>query len=317
MQIRPYRTADQPAVEALLGRLWPDPLEREFFWSLAPRPYTDGFAHDAWVAEQGGDLLGFARLDHNHYLVDPELVFLVVNVRLEATRRGVGTALHDVALARARELGVRRVRTSARSDLADLTRFYAARDYREVMRGGPLLVLDLAELDDPPALPEDIHVEPLAEFLRRPGAVELAAPALNAWSRDIHADLDFPPAADLDPQDWLDTLTDDTDLLPASSLVALRGGELLASAVLGRWQDSDTEVNLNLDLTSTAPQARGPEPKLPAWLIWRSLLAARASGHVRAVVEAQPHFPWIRPGLATIPFRQVERPVWVVVQRRL
>lgn len=306
--VRPYAPADEPAIRQLTAELWPVPIEREFFWACAPA--GDHAWPRVWIAEQDGEICGFSRLDHNEFLASETLAYIVVNVKPAAKGQGIGRALAEQAERFARAQNQQTLRTSARSDLPRLTRFWQAWGFSEVLRGGPLLVWE--EFNRPQQ--SGLRFETLEQFLQRPDAPALLEGPLNRWNRDIHLGLPYPPAGHISGEDWLDTVRE----IAASefSFVAWEGEQLRALVTLYPWEGKADQLALNLDATlDTAFQDARPSVHLET--VAHALNTAFANGIRRVVFEAQPHFPWAVQQFSSLGGQLVERPVWVVMDKSL
>lgn len=308
--VRPYQPADLPAIRDLVERLWPVPLEREFFWAFNPRP--EEAWPQVWVAQADGNFAGFARLDHNDFLPDDTLAWIVVNVEPAHQGQSIGRTLVAVATDAAQACGQQTLQTSARSDLSRLTSFWQAQGFSEIRRGGPLLVWNTAP--DPIGLASAESVESFETFLKRDDAAELLASVLNPWSVAIHSGLDMPEGGHLSGQDWLDTLAEVSD--PVHSQVLWRSDELSGLITFCSWEGNTDELALNLDFTLSAPVELS-RPQMPVAALVPAFRQALAKGVRRIVLEAQPHFGWAVQQLVPLGGRLEERPVWVVMKASL
>lgn len=305
--VRPYQPADLPAIQDLIEELWPIPLEREGFWAFDPRsgqPWPQ-----VWVAQGEGKFAGFARLDHNDFLPDDTLAWIVVNVKPAYEGRGIGRTLAAVATDAARACGQNTLQISARSDLNRLTSFWQAQGFSEIRRGGPLLIWDAAP--DAPGLNHIERLESFEIFLNRPDAAELLAPLLNAWNVAIHRGLDMPAGGHLSGKSWLETLTEVAD--PTHSQALWRGDELTGLITFCSWEGKTDELALNLDFTLSAPVELS-RPQMPVTALVPAFRQAFEKGVRRIVFEAQPHFGWSIRQLEPLGGKLEERPVWVVMK---
>ncbi len=130
---RPAQRADLPAVVALLAD---DPLgaKRERFDDPLPQSYRDAFAaieadphNELWVAELNGQVAGVLQLTLIPYLTyQGGWRALIEGVRVAAVHRGkgLGKALFEWAISRARERGCHLVQLTTDKARPDARRFY-------------------------------------------------------------------------------------------------------------------------------------------------------------------------------------------------
>lgn len=303
--LRRYQPADLPTIQSLVERLWPIPLEREAFWAFDPRPGE--LWPQVWIAQAEENFAGFARLDHNDFLPDDTLAWIVVNVEPAFEGQGIGQALAEAATDAARQCGQQTLQTSARSDLQRLTSFWKTREFSEIRRGGPLLIWETA--------PESIgldsadRLESLEVFLERPDAAELLAPLLNTWIIAIHRGLSMPEGGQFSGEFWLETLDEVADHMHSQAL--WRGDELAGLITFCPWEGKADELALNLDFTFSSP-VELTRPQIPVAALIPAFQQLFEKGVKRIVFEAQPHFDWAVQQLEPLNGRLTERPVWVV-----
>jgi mycothiol synthase len=174
-------------------------------------------ARDAWVAlADGGPIAGYA-------LLRGEEAMVLVHPDHEG--RGIGRALHDRLVERAREVGARTLRQEASADNAGTRALLEAAGWRATERYWRMRL----ELPDAPAAPEwppgvaaaafvpgedDAPVHALIEeaFAEIPGNVARSLPEWQAWTRR--------PGFE-----------------PGLSTVVREGGELVGAAMCWRWPD--------------------------------------------------------------------------------
>lgn len=305
--VRPYIPSDLGDIQCLTAKLWPVPIEQDFFWASTPK--EGSLWPVVWVAEQGGQVVGFTRLDKNEFLPSGTLAFVVVNVHPDAQSEGIGQALAERAEAYAIAHGQTTLRTSARNDLPRLTSFWRIRGFDEVMRGGPLMVWKSVEVPDATGL----SFESLCDFLSRADADHLLEAPFNRWNRLIHEGLPFPAAGHISGEDWLEVVQETADL--ERSLVAWENGNLRAFVTFYAWEGKPDELALNLD--GTLDVFFENDPNLQLFAIAYAMDRAFSSGIRRIVFEAQPHFPWAVSQLQTLSPEIFDRPVWVLMDKQL
>ncbi|MER7246899.1 GNAT family N-acetyltransferase [Kribbella sp. NPDC000426] len=150
VRIRPVRADDEPALEAMNGRVSDESIYLRFFGinRLMADEYTRHLAvehdgHVALVAEYGGDLVGIA----SYELLRPgeaEMAFLVQD---SVHGRGIGTLLLEQLAATARENGIQRLRADTLGENAKMLRVLVDSGFEQARRldsGVVELVLDTA-----------------------------------------------------------------------------------------------------------------------------------------------------------------------------
>ncbi len=111
--VRRAEAEDAAAISAIIGEILGEGLAISFERALDPGEVAtlierQGSAGATFVAEEGGAVVAFGSVDPGP--ADPGECALGSWVRREQRRRGIGTALAEVALAFAREQGYRRIR---------------------------------------------------------------------------------------------------------------------------------------------------------------------------------------------------------------
>lgn len=311
MILRPFKQDDLPSIAALVGTLWSIPDEQEFNWAYDPRP-GEHWPH-VYVAEDAGQIAGYARLDVNSFVGDANLAWLVVNVAPDYRGRGISDALAQLAMNAASDRKRTVLRTSVREDRERQMAFYQRHGFHPFMRAGDTLRVWTAPPHEFP-LPEGVEVESLETFLKRPKAAAALEPALNAWNRDIHDPQLFGQAKEVSAENWLDTLEEAVS--HQHSLVAWQGDQLYALVTFTPSENAD-ELVLNLDFTQVTAHFRpAGVPQLPLALISQALERALDSGIKRVVFETQPHFPFFNEPLAELGGELVQKPPYVLLDRR-
>ena len=125
--LRLARAADAPAIAALSR----DRIEHGLGWRwTAPRVLLSIADHDtnAVVAAEGSRVLGFGLMTYQ----DDEAHLLLLAVRADASRRGIGAALVTWLERSARVAGLGQVRLESRLANNAARAFYARLGYREI-----------------------------------------------------------------------------------------------------------------------------------------------------------------------------------------
>jgi protein lysine acetyltransferase len=130
--IRPIAPADAPRLNAAHGRLSPETVRRRY---LAPKPHlsardlrylteVDGVDHLAFVALQGGAIVGVARCVRSPE--DPREAEAAIVVGDAFQRQGLGRRLGRVLADAARERGIERFTATLLSDNAAAHALFAS-----------------------------------------------------------------------------------------------------------------------------------------------------------------------------------------------
>ncbi|GAA1765963.1 ribosomal protein S18-alanine N-acetyltransferase [Kocuria aegyptia] len=122
--LRPMVPADVPAVHALERRLFPvDAWPLEMFTAELAQPVCW-----YWVAEQDGEIIGYAGLMCLRPVGDVQTIAVVP----EHEGRGIGSALLRTLHAQARELGATEVLLEVRADNPRAQRLYRRFGYEQI-----------------------------------------------------------------------------------------------------------------------------------------------------------------------------------------
>jgi len=157
MQASPhFRAATRQDLPEIVRMLADDPLgsRRERFEQPLPAAYVRAFEaiaadpnNELVVAEDAGELLGVLQLTFIPYLTHQgSWRALIEGVRVSSTRRGqgLGRALLQWAIARARERGCRLVQLTTDKARPDALRFYEGLGFQATHEG---LKLDLSSVE--------------------------------------------------------------------------------------------------------------------------------------------------------------------------
>lgn len=166
-EIRPYERRDAEPLIPLFRELFEEEIVTPpglIHWVEA-QPERAGM--QAWVAETGGELVGFGNARLRWALAEPGIAGLWAGVLPEHRRRGTGSALYDLAEKHARILDANRLESTIRADDAESRNFAERRGYRETRQE------QYWSLEVPAAKPErrepreDVTVVRLADVLDR------------------------------------------------------------------------------------------------------------------------------------------------------
>lgn len=182
----------------------------------------------AWVAEEGGETVGWGEAFLRWDVEEPGLGFLWLGVREDARRRGIGTRLYEVAASHLVEAGARRVESHTIDD-PDGERFLAARGFAKT-RSEQCWSLDPRSADL--ARAEELERAKAAEGYRLVPltAVRDRPEELFAVFSAAHADVPADHTHVETYEDWTKTLWEYPDLDPDGSHVVLADDRPVAFA---------------------------------------------------------------------------------------
>jgi ribosomal protein S18 acetylase RimI-like enzyme len=240
--IRPFEERDAAAVATLLRRIQPHYVRtpeglRHF---VANEPER---SHPLWlVAEEQGEIVGWAEAGVRWHLESDEVGDLWVAVAPEAEGRGIGGALYERAEAHVVGLGLREI-SSATEEGSRGERFSAERGYA-VARRERISMVEPQTMDYPPLTAD---VLPLAEVRDRAEelyrlfwTIESTFPRQYQWT-----------GYSLD--EWLAETWSKPTLDDEMSVVALLDGRAVAASwLLVDWERRAAEV----EVTGTLPEFR-------------------------------------------------------------
>jgi GNAT superfamily N-acetyltransferase len=193
--IRPARPADAPGVVALRTVVHPylvRGVESTRRMIAQPPPEEDWAA---WVAEADGQVVGWVSAYRNTQTSTPDVGEVsTLHVHPAHRLRGIGTALLDAALGHLRQLGAKRLLTSAQPDSLPFARRHGFAPSRETrysaldLRPAPpmpepppgLRLLRAAEVD-----PRRIHRVDAEASLDEPGDVPTDALGYDIWHHEV------------------------------------------------------------------------------------------------------------------------------------
>lgn len=234
-------------------------------WASAP-PRT---RRRMWLAEDGGEAVGFAAAGLANTSSDPSAAIANVYVHPGRRRQGIGTALWGLVEQRLAELGGTYVNSFGLDDEPS-RRFMGARGF-EVTFVQRMSRLDLARLGPPAPVPDGVELVPFAAVGDPRAIWALEAEGL----RDVPVDQ---PLDDVRYEDWEARLWSDPDLDREASLLALLDGEPAAFTSFLSDPESGRATSA---MTATARAARG---RGLASLVKQHGLARLAAAGIREAV---------------------------------
>jgi len=228
--IAPASVDDVPRAAALLGATYDDRLitvagVRHGFESVLP-----GDRRQYWRAELGGELVGWAVAGLDAFASSPTAAFVAITVGEAHRRRGIGSALWDVASAHLEWIGARRVLTFSRAD-AGTKAFVVGRGFT-VESTETASAVDPRTIAPPTTGPEGIEIVPLSRFADDPEPVYVA---------DRESALDEPGPFDFSGttyETWRRLIWDVPDCDLELSVAALAEGVVVGTSFL--YADRET-----------------------------------------------------------------------------
>ncbi|MEU8069629.1 GNAT family N-acetyltransferase [Micromonospora sp. NPDC049151] len=240
-EIRPARPDDAPAVVALRALVYPYLVRgvESTRRMIADPPAGEDWS--AWVAEAGGQVIGWVSAYRNTQTSTPGVgEMALLHVHPQHRRRGTGTALFETAFDHLLTLGTTRVLTHARTDSLPFARRHGFEPSRELRYSA----LDLTTAPPMPQPPPGVRLVSAAALdPRQVHRVDAEA------ARDEPGDV---PTDSLGFDLWLHECWDNPGLDREASTLAEVDGELVALSLVKR--DGDRMWS---DFTGTLPAYRG------------------------------------------------------------
>lgn len=194
----------------------------------------------AYVAEVGGELVGWASAGLNTWTSDKGMSYLTVYVHPDHRGQGIGSALVDRGHAHLKGIDARRVRTFAEHDEVEFSRRRGYEGTRQMHYAG----VDPRQLPEQPPTPSDVVLVGMDQVDAR-----------QAYEADSIATLDEPsdsPMDSIDYDDWLRVVWEAPALSKALSVAAMVGDEVVSFT--GVETDGDRAWSA---MTGTIPAHRG------------------------------------------------------------
>lgn len=202
-------------------------------------------AMQAWVAEDGGELVAFANARFRWALEEPGIAGLWVGVLPAHRRLGLATSLYELAEEHLLSRDARQLGSTVREDEEDGRAFAKRRGYRETRRE-QYWSLEVEPGAAPPSPPEGVEFVRLAEVLdRERDLFELYEAAERDMPDDHVHTMEF--------DDWKRDTLDNPELDSELSAVVLVGDRPAAFSWLISDRDGRRADN---EMTGTAPGFR-------------------------------------------------------------
>lgn len=226
MEIRPAQAADYPAIAAIMTGTSPD--QPASAGSLARQDSTrrDDLLHVLLVAEDGGRVVGYAQYTQYADSLEPHTVRVSIGVHSRTQRQGVGAALYDALLERARRQPIEWFKMRIRADQFAGLHFAARRGFveygRRIEARLALADFDPAAYPDPDALmaEQGLALESIAQYATTPDREH----ALHALKWEIEQDIPIPePVTNITFDDFRAQVLAAEDFLRDGSFAAVDG----------------------------------------------------------------------------------------------
>lgn len=247
MNIRPFVTEDYPAIVGIhnsLNIVWPEAPRTPEGWAQADRRRNPRYPFRRWVAETGGQVVGFGAFWQYSLDFHPPWFHVNVEVSPSHQRRGIGAALYGQVMAGLQPLDPHILRADAFANLPQGFRFLHKRGFYEAFRETPVH-LDVASFDSSPyagleakLLAKGIVVKTLRELAPDPYRDRKTYDLYWEISEDVPQEDTRIEAPEFD--DWLKWGLNDPTILHDAYFIAVCGGEYVG---LSEWyKDPDNDV---------------------------------------------------------------------------
>ena len=247
MNIRPFVTEDYPAIVGIhnsLNIVWPEAPRTPEGWAQADRRRNPRYPFRRWVAETGGQVVGFGAFWQYSLDFHPPWFHVDVEVSPSHQRQGIGAALYDQVMAGLQPLDPHILRADAFANLPQGFRFLHKRGFYEAFRETPVH-LDVASFDPGPyagleagLLAKGIVVKTLRELASDPNRDRKTYDLYWEISEDVPQEdtrIEAPEFAD-----WIKWGLNDPTILHDAYFIAVCGGEYVG---LSEWyKDPDNDV---------------------------------------------------------------------------
>jgi GNAT superfamily N-acetyltransferase len=257
-RIRDFTSEDYPACVRIGKAVYPDHNETEEDWRYHDEHRDPKTSHRRWIAESGGEVVGWAEYDQAPWMFHPRKYFLHAQVAPVRTSGGIGSSLLEVVLSALRERGALMVRAAARESHPEAVRFLQKRGFVEERRGWES-ELDLKAFDES-------KFAGVVEGVEMQGIEMITFADLSArdadWKRKLH-ELEVELGRDVPRPDeytpisfefFEKELLGDPMYLPEGAFVAIDGGRLVGMSQL--WARRG-ENKLGIGLTGVLREHRG------------------------------------------------------------
>jgi GNAT superfamily N-acetyltransferase len=263
---------DYPAAARLLSACYRDRIITAAGMRHVATGMPERAARRNWLAEEDGEVVGWATAGLNHESSEPGAAWAGVSVHPERRRRGIGGALFEAVEEHLRAVDARRV-GSGGDDSEATERFAVARGFHRTL-SQRISGLDPRALPPPPEPPRDVELLPFSAFADDPRPV---------WRLDVETSADIPldqPIEDVRYDEWLALYWRMPGLDLDTSLVAVVDGEPAAFTMVRLDPDSG-RAETNMTGTLRSYRGRG----LALLVKQHSLAGAAGRGVTLALTE--------------------------------
>ena len=277
VSIREFTPSDYQAVADIQNVLIPDTPAVIEDYAEVDRRRPDHCRHRRWVAEVGNQVVGLGQYDQYVWAYHPQKFNLLVRVRPEFWRQGIGSALYDQVLADLEPHQPQVLQTRAREDHPEGIRFLTGRGFAELEREGQSR-LDVTTFDAAPYAGLDEAMQHLGVEIKNIN--ELAADPerdRKLYELDWTLVQDMPTAEKptrVEFDTWVKDVLHSPTCLPEGYLVAVHGDDYIAMSTL--WADRASDA-LYQGLTATRREWR--RKGIATALKVRGIEFAGATGH--------------------------------------
>lgn len=248
MKIRDFSHEDYPALVAIhasLNIVWPERPRTPNAWAEIDKNRSQKTKYRRLVAEEGGQVVGFASYSHSPWDYPPGGFYINVEVHPAYQRNGVGSALYDGLMNDIQAFKPPALRADAFINLPQGFAFLQKRGFYEAFRETPVH-LDVTTFDPGPYAGLEPKLNTQGIYIKT--VRELAVDAdrdRKIYDLSCLVDLDVPHEGDgpmLEPEfeDWVGSSLNDPSVLPDAFLVAVHGNEYIGLRDLSSYGDHQT-----------------------------------------------------------------------------
>ncbi len=243
--IRDFSAGDYPAIVQIhksLGIVWPERPRTPEGWEAADKNRHPKCQYRRWVAEEKGEVAGFATYGQSIFDYHPQRFYVNVEVHPAHQGQGVGAALCDQVMDGLRPFDPRVLRADAFANLPQGWHFLQKRGFFEAFRETPVH-LDVAAFDPSPYTHLEVRLKEKGIVIKTVRELEDDPERdrkIYELYCEVEADLPREEAEVIKPEfeDWLKWGLYDPTILHDAYFVAVRGDEYIGLRELGKDPDN-------------------------------------------------------------------------------
>jgi GNAT superfamily N-acetyltransferase len=235
IEILPFAPRHYPAITSLWNDAYPEMARTTAEWRLRDQQLSERLNKRRWVAEQGGEVVGFGGFQHDELMIDPHKFMVRIVVEPSWRRRGIGSALMEHLNRELRPFGAEVIRSWAREDRPAGIQFLRAHGLAEFHRVW-MSQLDVSRFDFQPYDGYEEKLRSQAIEIRTLRELEGDADKerrLYELECELFADVVSPdPMVPLTYELFVETLRHNPKILPDAYFVAVQEGTYVGQSVL-------------------------------------------------------------------------------------